>query len=42
MPPRDEFVTEMIINVTILTRLDKNISKISFLDVNVNIFLPKC
>jgi len=41
MTQRDEFVTEMIVSVTILTRLTENVSKIPFLDVNVNNFLLK-
>ena len=39
MAQRDEFVTEMIVIVVMLTRLDKNINKISFSDVNVINFL---
>ena len=47
---KNEFVTEMIVNVVIPTRLDKNVSKILFLNINisnfllvenVNIFLPQ-
>ena len=36
---RDEFVTKMIVNVVMLTRLDKNVSNIPFFDVNVSNFL---
>jgi len=36
---KDKFVIEMIVNVIMLIKLDKNISKISFFDVNVNNFL---
>jgi len=35
----NEFITIMINNVIILTRLHENVSKILFLDVNVNNFL---
>ena len=35
----NEFVTEVIVSVIMLTRLDENLSKISFLKVNVNNFL---
>ena len=35
----NEFVTEIITNEAMLTRLYKNVNKISFLDVNVNNFL---
>ena len=38
MTQRHEFVTEMIGNVTIFTRLDENVNKILFLDVNVTNF----
>jgi len=47
---KDEFITELIANVVIPTRLDKNVNKILFLNINisnfllvenVNIFLPK-
>ena len=34
----DKFVIEMIANVIMLTILDKNVSKILFLDINVNNF----
>jgi len=33
---RDEFVTKLITNVAMLTRLNENVSKMQFLDVNVN------
>jgi len=36
---KNECVSEMIANVVMLTRLDKNVSKIPFLDVNVSNFL---
>jgi len=39
MTQKHEFVIEMIANVTMLTRLDENVNKISFLDVNVSNFL---
>ena len=39
MTQQDEFVTGMVVNVIMLTRLDKNVNKIPFLDVNVNNFL---
>jgi len=39
MTQNDEFVIEMITNVVILTRLDENVSKTSFLDINFNNFL---
>ena len=39
MTQNDEFITEMIVNVTMLTRLDKNVSKILFWDININHFL---
>ena len=35
----NKFITEMIVSVTILIRLNKNINKISILDVNVSNFL---
>ena len=38
MTQKDEFFTEIIINVIMLIRLDKNVTKILFLDVNVNNF----
>ena len=39
MTQSDEFITEMIVNVVMLTRLDENVSKIQFLDINVSNFL---
>ena len=39
MIQKDEFVTELIADTVMLTRLDKNVSKILFLDINVNNFL---
>jgi len=36
---KNEFVTKIIVNIAIRTRLNKNVSKISFLDVNVSNFL---
>ena len=39
MTYKTKFVTEMIVNVTMFTGLDKNVNKILFLDVNVNNFL---
>jgi len=49
---KDEFVIKMIVNVIMLTILNKNVTKILLLDENVNIFsleenvinffLPKC
>ena len=38
MTQNDEFVIEIIAN-TMLTRLNKNVTKIPFLDVNVSHFL---
>ena len=39
MTQRDKFVTKLIANVINLIRLSKNVSKISFLNVNVSNFL---
>lgn len=43
MTHKNEFVTEMIVvNVVMLTGLDKNVRKISFFNINVsNFFLNK-
>jgi len=40
----EEFVIEMIVNVSMLTRLDKDVNKISFLNINASNFLlnEKC
>ena len=39
MTHRDKIVTKLIVNVIMLNRLGKNISKLSLLDLNVNNFL---
>jgi len=36
---RDEFVTKLIVNMVMLNRLNKNISKLTLLDLNVSNFL---
>ena len=35
----DEFVTKLIVNVTILNRLNENVNKLLLLNLNVNNFL---
>ena len=39
MTQENKFVTEIIVNVVMLTRLDKNVNKIIFLNVTINNFL---
>ena len=42
MTQMDEFVTKLIVNMIMLNRLDENVTKISFLNVNVsNILLDE-